>query len=117
MHKDRLLHDKKLNVVYKISYKCCDANYVGQTCRQLRSRITHKNHMRWKTSTHNVITEHRLQEGHDFDWDNVTVLDEESYYRKRLISEMIFIKRQTHGLNLQMDIKGLPKTYLLIIEL
>ena len=36
--------------------------------RQLKSRITeHKNHIRWNTSTRNVITEHRLQEDHDFD--------------------------------------------------
>jgi len=45
--------------------------------------------------------EHQLQKGHDFDWDNVTILDEKPYYRKRLISEIIFIRRQIHRLNLQ----------------
>ncbi|KYN10475.1 hypothetical protein ALC57_17384 [Trachymyrmex cornetzi] len=68
VHKDPLPRDKKSKVVYKISCKSCDASYVGQTCRQLKSRITeHKNHIRWNTSVRNVITEHRLQEGHDFD--------------------------------------------------
>ena len=99
------------------SHKSCDASYVEQTCRQLKSRITeHKNHIRWNTSTRNVITEHRSQEGHDFDWENVTVLDEEPYNRKRLISEMIFIRRQTHGLNLQTDMEGLLKAYLSIVD-
>ncbi|KYN30038.1 hypothetical protein ALC57_00481 [Trachymyrmex cornetzi] len=117
VHKDPLPRDKKSKVVYKISCKSCDASYVGQTCRQLKSRITeHKNHIRWNTSARSVITEHRLQEGHDFDWDSVAILDEEPHYRKRLISEMIFIRRQTHGLNLQMDIEGLPKAYLPIID-
>ena len=79
-----------------IRFRIKVASYVGQTCKQLKSRITeHKNHIRWNTSTRNVITEHRLQEGHDFDWNNVTILDEEPYYRKRLISEMIFIRRRT----------------------
>ena len=45
MHKDPLLHDKKLNVIYKISCKCA-MQIMGQTYRQLRSRITHKNHIR-----------------------------------------------------------------------
>ncbi|KYN16304.1 hypothetical protein ALC57_11444 [Trachymyrmex cornetzi] len=63
----------------------------------------------------NVITEHWLQEEHDFDWDNVAILDEEPHYRKRSISEMIFIRRQTHGLNLQ-DMEGLLKAYLPIID-
>jgi len=70
VHKDPLPRDKKSNIVYKISCKNCDAsNYVGQTCRQLKLRITeHKNHIRWNTSTRNVIKEHQSQEGHDFDW-------------------------------------------------
>ncbi|KYQ46149.1 Histone-lysine N-methyltransferase SETMAR [Trachymyrmex zeteki] len=117
VHKDPLPRDKKSNVVYKIFCKSCDASYVGQTCRQLKSRIMeHRNHIRWNTSIRNVITEHRLQEGYDFDWDNVIILDEEPHYRKRLISEMIFVRRQTHGLNLQMDMEGLLKAYLPIID-
>ena len=68
IHKNPLPRDQKSNVVYKISCKSCDASNVRQTCGQLKSRITeHKNHIRWNTSTPNVITEHRLQEGHDFD--------------------------------------------------
>ncbi|KYM93792.1 hypothetical protein ALC62_15636 [Cyphomyrmex costatus] len=70
VHKDPLPREKKSGVVYKISCKGCDASYVGQTCRQLKSRIAeHKNHIRWNMSTRSVITEHRLQhEDHEFDW-------------------------------------------------
>ena len=76
VHKDPLPGDKKSNVVYKISCKNWDASYVEQMYRQLRSKITeHKNHIRWKTSTRNIITEYRLQEGYDFDWNNVIILD------------------------------------------
>jgi len=33
-----------------------------------------------------VITDHRLQNDHDFDWQNVEILDVENYYNKWLIS-------------------------------
>jgi len=34
---------------------------------------------------------------HDFDWDNVEVLDEKLNYNKRLISEMIHQKNKNKG--------------------
>jgi len=39
-----------------------------------------------------VITEHRLSPNHDFDWENVTILDKENFWGKHLISEMLHIK-------------------------
>ncbi|KYN30381.1 hypothetical protein ALC56_15308 [Trachymyrmex septentrionalis] len=91
VQKDICLHtSKSMNVVYKISCNNCDASYVGQMGRQLKSRITeHRNHIRHKTFVRSVITEHGLQCDHDFQWDNVKILDEEPCYRKRLISEML----------------------------
>ena len=38
-----------------------------------------------------VITEHRLQMTHEFDWNNIQILDEQACYNKRLISEMLNI--------------------------
>ncbi|KYN02856.1 hypothetical protein ALC62_06323 [Cyphomyrmex costatus] len=65
MHKNPLPREKKSGVVYKISCKNCNASYVGETCRQLKSRIAeHRNHIRWSTFTRSVITEHRLHEDH-----------------------------------------------------
>ena len=63
-----------------------------------------------------VITDHRLSHNHDFQWDNVLILDEEPSYRKRLISEMLHIKKQKNSLNLQTDTEGLNKAYLPIIN-
>jgi len=68
--KDPLPKLSNMNVVYKISCKICDAFYMEQTCRQLKTRISeYKNHILKNTSTHSVITEHRLQFNHDFDWE------------------------------------------------
>jgi len=112
VHKDPLPKLSKMNVVYKISCKNCDASYVGQTCRQLKTRISeHKNHILRNTSTHSVITEHRLQYNHDFDWEGVEILDVERNFNKRMISEMINIKCQKKGINLQTDTETLDRAY------
>ncbi|KYN22422.1 hypothetical protein ALC57_05184 [Trachymyrmex cornetzi] len=117
VQKDILNKNCKNNVVYKISCNDCDASYVGQTGRQLRTRISeHRNHIKYNTTTRSVITEHRLQNNHDFRWDDVEILDEEPIYRKRLISEMVNIKKQTNSLNLQTDTEGLHRAYLPIIN-
>ncbi|KYN03677.1 hypothetical protein ALC62_05373 [Cyphomyrmex costatus] len=72
VHKDPLDSLSKTNVAYKINCNDCNASYVGQTGRRLKTRITeHRNHIRRNTSSRSVITEHFLQYGHDFDWDNV----------------------------------------------
>ncbi|KYQ59837.1 hypothetical protein ALC60_01222, partial [Trachymyrmex zeteki] len=94
--KDRLSTMTRSNVVYKINCQNCDVSYVGQTKRLLKSRISeHRNHINRNTSQ-NIITEHRIEHNHDFDWDNVRILEEERSYN-RLISEEIFINKQnTH---------------------
>ena len=117
VQKDSCPSTSKSNVVYKILCNDCDASYVGQTGRQLKTRIAeHRNHIRHKASARSVITDHRLSHNHDFQWDNVLILDEEPSYRKRLISEMLHIKKQKNSLNLQTDTEGLNKAYLPIIN-
>lgn len=117
VHKDSCPLSSRQNVVYRINCKDCDASYVGQTKRQLNTRISeHKNHIRRGMSGHSVITDHRISSNHDFDWDNVSVLDNEPWLRKRLISEILHIKRQKNGLNLQTDTEGLPDMYIPVLE-
>jgi len=57
-----------------------------------------------------------LEEDHEFDWENIAILDEEPQYRKKLISEMLYTRREPHGLNLQTDLEGLPKVYFAIVD-
>ena len=66
----------KNNVVYKINCRDCNASYVDQTGRQLKTRITeHRNNINWKISNLTVITNHRLQFKHDSDWDNILIMN------------------------------------------
>ncbi|EFN67139.1 hypothetical protein EAG_14324, partial [Camponotus floridanus] len=57
-----------------------------------------------------VVSEHRLA-GHEFDWQNISILDNEPHYIKRLISEMLHIKKQAHSINIKDDdINNLSKS-------
>jgi len=89
-HKDPLPNLCKKNVVYKLNCNNCEAIYVGQTKRQLQTRIVeHRNHIKRNTSTHSVITDHSLTMNLI---GNAEILNVERNLNKRLISEMISIK-------------------------
>ncbi|EFN71920.1 hypothetical protein EAG_03925, partial [Camponotus floridanus] len=86
--------------------------YIGQTSRMLKTRISeHRSQINRNHVTRSVVTNHRLQCDHDFCWNDVQVLDETPFYNRRLISEMLHIKRQRNGLNLQTDTENLPSLY------
>jgi len=116
VHKDSLPKDLHTNVVYKISCDNCDASYVGQTRRFLKTRISeHRNHINRNTTQYSVITDHRLL-NHEFDWNCVEILDEEPILGKRLVSEMIHIKLQKNSINLENDTERLDHIYFPMIE-
>ncbi|EZA57991.1 hypothetical protein X777_01999, partial [Ooceraea biroi] len=112
--KDMINKMSRCNVVYKISCNDCEVSYVGQTKRRLGTRVKeHKNDINKRSGSPSVISAHRLEFGHEFEWKKVQVLDEETSYRKRLISEMVNIKKQNKPLNLQSDTLALPEEYFL----
>src|SRR5580765_5024327 len=116
VHKDSLPIDLRTNVVYKISCNNCDASYVGQTRRFLKTRMKeHRNHINRKTTQRSVITDHRLL-NHEFDWNSVEILDEEPILGKRLVFEMIHIKSQKNSINLHTDTDRLDHIYFPMIK-
>ena len=71
-----------------------------QTSRKLSTKIAeHCNHINWNT-TNRSVTDHRIEFNHDFDWENVQILDHEKFLNKRLISEKTHILMQKNDLNL-----------------
>jgi len=64
---------------------------------------TQKLHKQKYPIIHSVIMKHRFNFSHEFNWENVEILDKERFLTKCLISEMIYIKRQNNNLNLQSD--------------
>lgn len=117
VHKDIIPNSQLNNVVYKINCRNCDASYVGQTRRRLCTRMSeHRNHINRNTTNQSVITDHRLNFDHEFEWDDIEILDREPFLKKRLLSEMMYIKRQNNSLNLQTDTDCLPDIYTTVLE-
>jgi len=118
VHKDKTDHFCNNNVVYKFGCNECDATYVGQTKRQLRTRVKeHMNNIKLDPSRHSVVTEHRIKYDHTFNWEKIEILDSEPNYKKRLISEMIHIKQQNNGINSHKDTEFLHDTYFHLLDL
>lgn len=104
--------------MYKVSCHDCDSSYVGQTKRKLNTRIKeHRADIKKRSGSPSVISQHRVEYGHDFEWDNIKILDREIGYNKRLISEMLHIKSQNNSLNKQEDTEFLPESYLPLLNL
>jgi len=117
IQKDQTEYTKKSNIVYKISCKDCDATYTGQTKRQLQTRVKeHYNNIKLDSTKHSVISEHILKYNHMFDWNNVKILDTESNYNRRLVSEMLHIKEQKRGINSQKDTEFLNESYFCLLD-
>ena len=115
--KDPLLKNDHCGVVYKINCLNCESSYVGQTKRKLKTRIKeHKTDIKKSTSEISVVSRHRVNEMHDFDWDNIKILDTEQSLMKRRISEMIHIKNQISGINKQSDTESLSDVYLPLLK-
>jgi len=116
--KDKIEHMSINDCVYKINCLNCEKSYVGQTKRQLGTRVKeHKSDITKKNGLLSVISEHRLEKNHNMNWTETTILDIESSYVKRMISEMIYIKRQDKGLNKNSDTALLPEVYYPIIDI
>jgi len=63
-----------------------------------------------------LVSNHRIEHNHDMNWGEASVLDIERSYTKRIVSEMVHIKKQSYGLNKQSDTDLLPQVYLPIID-
>ena len=81
VQKDKLPHT---DVVYKIECKDCDASYVDQTGRILkRPELANTETISIKIYIKNQLSEHRLEQAHNFDWDNVKMLEIKKKYKTK----------------------------------
>lgn len=71
----------RTNVFYKFGCENCSATCVGETKRELKVRI---NEHKKNTNLETVVNQHRREFGHEFDFENVKIIDYESNYKKKL---------------------------------
>ena len=79
-----------LKINFKINCKNCDKVYIGQTSRAL-------------------ITQHCVENNHDFDLDDVKFIDRCSQWGKRLFLEAWHSIREPHSINEHVYIPDIYK--------
>ena len=113
--KDRVPDDEKSDVIYKISCGDCDASYVGQTGRALKTRLTeHQKAVRNADFSSSALAQHAWDNSHRIDWTSICVLGSEPRLPSRLSREAIHIRRQSTPLN--RDRGSLPDVYDFLIK-
>ncbi|XP_044766925.1 uncharacterized protein LOC123322908 [Coccinella septempunctata] len=114
--KDPVIKEKKSGLIYKINCGDCDKVYVGQTTQYLKSRVDQhrRDCLRSKEST--ALSAHARMCEHNFDFDNVEILDFEKNWFRRNFKEMLYIKRTPNTVNYRTDLGGLNSTYLNLIN-
>ncbi len=81
-------------MIYKISYLDCPGQYIGQTKQYLNKRVySHKYSVQCNDES-TARSKHSKEFNHHFDFNNVEILNKESNYKKRLMKEMINIKKK-----------------------
>ena len=92
----------------------CHIYNIGETKRSLKIRINeHKN----KRNSESVVFKHRSQFNHEFDWEHGKIVDYESEYKRRLTSEMIYIKCNQFSINKKEDIFTSNRIYFPLLKI
>ena len=88
--KDKDKPEDRQGAVYKI--KCCDcqASYIGETGRNLSTRLTKHKRATRNGDVNNHIAEHHLQTKHQIDWNSATCITYSTDYYQRLTLESWF---------------------------
>ena len=94
-------------MIYKFTCKHCPAIYIGESKIALGTRIN--NHLNCYNKG-SVVSQH-IAQGHSFDWDNVKILYIKPTQKKRLISEMLNITKNSDTINKKENIQSLSRAY------
>ena len=88
--KDRDEPRNRQGAVYKINCSDCHASYIGETGRNLATRLTEHKRATRKGDVNNHIAEHHRLTNHTIDWDSAQCLTYSTNYFQRLTLESLF---------------------------
>ena len=108
--KDKFSKDLSTGVICKINCKDCDKVYIGQTSRALRSRTReHKRAIFTGDGNSLLVVQHCIKHNHDFDLDNVRIIDRCSQWSRRLFLEAWDSIREPNAVNEHICISDIYK--------
>ena len=82
--------EDRQEAVYKIKSCDCQASYIGETGRNLSTRLTEHKRATRNGDVNNHIAEYRLKTKHQIDWDSATCITYSIDYYQRLTLESWF---------------------------
>ena len=85
--KEKFSKDLSTGVIYKINCKDCDKVCIGQTSRALKSRTREHKRAIFTGDRNSLLTQHCIKHNHNFDLDDVKIIDRCSQWSKRLFLE------------------------------
>ena len=98
--KDPISVELQNNVVYKIPCNDCNAIYIGESKRSLKTRSKeHQYAVRAGHTDKNEIADHCWEHGHRFDFEKKSVIDRESNWHARKIKESIHSLHDRNHIN------------------
>jgi hypothetical protein len=114
--KSKTQYLKHTNVIYNIPCNNCTLTYVGTTNQPLKNRLTqHKSDIKCKPNS-TALAQHTKNDKHTFNFDKTKILHYETNLKKRLITEMIYIKTDKHSCNRKNDTILLSQLYNTTLE-
>jgi len=92
---------EKSGLVYQISYSNCDAVYIGETCRRLKTRKReHIDKVKNFEIKKSALYQHIVENDHFIDWNSsAKILRRESHWHKRLVAEGFLINQKSLEMN------------------
>ena len=97
--KDKDKPEDRQGAVYKIKNCDCQASYIGETGRNLSTRLTEHKRATKNGDVNNHIAEHHLKTKHQIDWDSATCITYSTDYYQRLTLESWFTNLEQTPLN------------------
>ena len=102
--------------MYKIPCADCEFVYIGQTKRDLKSRIAeHKRAVKNQEPEKSALCEHLMLFDHCINWNQAVVLKYVDRFYRRLTSESWYIHAHPNVIN-RSDGEALPAVYRLLAK-
>ena len=97
--KDKDEPNNRQGAVYKIKCSDCQASYIGETGRNLKTRLTEHKRATRNGDVNNHIAEHHRLTNHTIDWDSAQCVTYSTNYFQRLTLESWFTNLEQTPLN------------------
>ena len=85
--KPELYKSVQCTAVYRIKCTGCQATYIGETYRNLKTRLTEHKRATKNGDIRNHISEHHRLTKHKIDWDSAECVTYSTNYQQRLTLE------------------------------